>query len=400
MRVTSTSSVLALERLIVLRWLALTILTVIVAIAVRGVGVALPSDKLAPILAAQAGMNLLSQWRLRSREPVGAMELSGHLVADTTVLGMLLYFTGGWYNPFISLLLVPVVLAAASLPFAACVASTVYAVFLYSMLARYYLPLPLSGERAMHLHILGMWITFVLSAVLVVGFMLRLRSELAQSDMALAQARDAKARDERILALGIQAASTVHELATPLNTLAVGLENLRMLSSGEQKAELCRMEQQAERCRTVLQRLRDTDRQTPQIVPLGAWLDGVLRDWQVVRPGRLELAIDGALAARMLRLDDVLRQALFNLLDNAARVSPVPPHLAARLEDGRLVLEIFDRGPGYDEQALAVPAGIGLLLTRAAVERVGGVLELGRQLSGGTRAAILLPLHKMDPGHV
>ena len=395
-----TSFAVALERLVALRWIALAMLAVVVAVVRWVLGVALPSGTLALILAVQAGLNLLSRRRLHAGVAVGAMEYGAHLLADTTAWGVLLFLAGGWYNPFVSLLLVPVVLAAATLPKAGSVALAGYAVLAYSLLARYHLSLPISGEHAMRLHLLGMWFNFVLSAVLVVGFMLRLRGQLTQRDAALDQAREAALRDERVLALGVQAASTVHELATPLNTLAVGLDNLRLLRPGEQGAELQRMEQQVARCRRVLQQLRETGREGPRVAPLGGWLEDIVRDWQVVRPdSRLELAVDAALAKRQLRLDDALRQAIFNLLDNAARASAEPLRMAARLEREAVELEIVDRGPGYEDATPAHALGIGLLLTRAALERLGGDLQLGRHSEGGTRALIRLPLYRMSAGH-
>ncbi len=387
----------ALARLAMVRWLSLAILTGLGGLSWEILRLDLPYRLLALVLVMQAAFNLYTSWRCRQGGPPGMGELCGHIVADLSFLGLLLYFTGGWLNPFVSFLLVPVVLAAAVLPPALAVACGFYGVLIYSLLARYYVVLPVAGERAMRLHILGMWFNFVLSAGIIILFMLRLRRELGARDAALERAREQVLRDERLLALGIQAASTAHELATPLNTLALGVENLPLLPAIQQREEIRRMGEQIARCKAVLQGLREAGRRGPQAAALGPWLGKILRDWEAARPQiRVELGVDDALASRVLMLDDVLRQAIFNLLDNAARASSEPLRMAVRQVGEAVELEILDRGPGYEPQDPLAPRGIGLLLTRAAVERLGGRLALDKRAQGGTRAAILLPLTNLS----
>ena len=161
------------------------------------------------------------------------------------------------------------------------------------------------------------------------------------------------------------------------------------------------MGQQIARCKAVLKDLREAGQREPEAAALRPWLEKILRDWQVVRPqSRVELTVDQPLAPRVLMLGDALRQAIFNLLDNAARASVQPLRMTARLAGEVLELEITDQGPGYEPEELTPPRGIGLLLTRAAIERLGGRLELSQRHEGGTRAAIFLPLSSLGRRHV
>ena len=57
---------------------------------------------------------VFAAWRLTQPWPVREVETIGHVAVDTLVLGSLLYFTGGASNPFVTLLLVPIALAAES----------------------------------------------------------------------------------------------------------------------------------------------------------------------------------------------------------------------------------------------------------------------------------------------
>jgi len=71
-----------------------------------------------PLLPLLLGIGVLAvfavfaAWRLAQPWPLREWEAVCHIAFDTLVLGYLLYFTGGASNPFITLLLVPIALAA------------------------------------------------------------------------------------------------------------------------------------------------------------------------------------------------------------------------------------------------------------------------------------------------
>ena len=94
------------------------------------------------------------------------------------------------------------------------------------------------------------------------------------------------------------------------------------------------------------------------------------------------------------------------MLDNAAHATLANErdYVAVRVScrDGRLDIAVTDEGTGLDptlsEIGLRVVStkdgglGIGILLSRAALERFGGQLELANRPTGGVEAQIHLPL--------
>jgi two-component system sensor histidine kinase RegB len=103
-----------------------------------------------------------------------------------------------------------------------------------------------------------------------------------------------------------------------------------------------------------------------------------------------------------------LRQAIVNLLDNAADASPQSVELDCSWGADRLRLEIRDCGPGLNAEAqtrvgrgffstkpLGQGNGIGLLLAKATFERLGGQLRLDGRSGGGVRALLELPLDSL-----
>jgi hypothetical protein len=78
-----------------------------------------------------------------------------------------------------------------------------------------------AGEHAAHgsgfaLHVLGMWLNFVISVGVVAFFLTRMAAALKESERELAAAREAALRNEQILSLGTLAAGAAHQLGTPL----------------------------------------------------------------------------------------------------------------------------------------------------------------------------------------
>lgn len=95
-------------------------------------------------------VNLLTWWRLSLDYPVGNLELFLQLCLDVNALTVLLYFGGGSTNPFVSLYLLPLVLAAATLPRRYTWGMAALTVACYSLLMVWYVPLPSGDAHAGH----------------------------------------------------------------------------------------------------------------------------------------------------------------------------------------------------------------------------------------------------------
>ena len=163
-------------------------------------GFTLPFGPLLVVIAIFAALNLVTWLRLRWLErPVGEQELFLHLFSDVLILAALLYFSGGSTNPFVSLFLLPLTLAAAALPGRYTWAIAVSALVCYSLLMVWYYPLPHRHGINFNMHVVGMWFGFVLSAILISYFAVKMSATLRERERALAQAREDALRDERLV---------------------------------------------------------------------------------------------------------------------------------------------------------------------------------------------------------
>jgi two-component system sensor histidine kinase RegB len=431
-----------LARLIVLRRVEVLAQALVLLLAAGWLRIPL---EVLPMATATVGLslfNLYSQWRLGQQQPVSEREYFCQLLPDVAALTLLLYYAGGSANPFVSLFLLPLTIAAATLPTRYIWAMAGITLGAYTFLMFYNLPLPPpqgdlarldellarasglaaeSGEHAGHdggfaLHVLGMWFNFVVSALIVAVFLSRLAATLRERERQLGDARQREQeralRHEQILALGTLAAGAAHKLGTPLSTMAVVLRDLE-LEHGQAPGlgeDLSLLRQQVDQCkRTLTQVLASAGAarerggaDQPPALPFPQWLNELLDGWRVLRPRvRVDYLAEEDTAAPLVRADPSLEQALINLLDNAADASPGGVEVRSRYETSRpdqadyCIIEFLDRGPGLDpslSQRLGQPgvstkddptqaggSGIGLFLTQATLERFGGCLELSNR---------------------
>jgi two-component system sensor histidine kinase RegB len=408
----SSSLRLNQRRAVILRWWLLTAIMIAVSAAPTLLGIALPRAPMFAVVVLMAGFNGYVQWRARSDEQgVGASELFGQLCVDLVALTILLYLSGGAANPLISFLLVPVAVAALSLPGMLTALTALLAVALYSLLMWQFLPLSVGdAERAARLHLAGMWLTFVVSATMIAWFVARMTSSIRERDRRLAAARDQALRDERVVALGALAAGAAHELGTPLATIAVVVGELERDANlgADARNDLALVREQIGRCKGIVSSLAaraGTLRpEQLRVQDAGAWLRDVRRRWQAVRPrtnSRLTLEGDGGVP--LIMTEPTLEQAVTNLLNNAADASDAKIDIKVVWDATKVRITIEDGGPGFPADVLHLAgreplparkggAGIGLLLAFSAVERLGGHILLDNMPEGGGRADIELPI--------
>lgn len=361
----------------------------------------LPVPALSLLLILHLLLNGVAWARLRAGG-TPLFELAIHLTADAALIAALVYLTGGYANPFISLLLVPLILASVTLPALFAWGMAFWVGGLYTLLMEHYRPLALrvSAEAAVDLHLLGMWLNFLLTAALVAAFAGRLAAALRRRDAQLAQAREDRLRDEQLFALGVQAAAAAHDLATPLASLRLTLDDLRRDYAGDDELEapLTLLAEQSGRMQQVLARLGDAARARGAALepPLatGDWLARLVEHWGLLRP-EARVHIEAAADLPIQAHDAGLEAVLMTLLNNAADVSEEVITLRAGREEGRLVIEVLDRGPGLASDTAKTGKGgwgVGLDLARATLARLGGHLELTVRPQGGVRARVELPV--------
>jgi two-component system sensor histidine kinase RegB len=403
-----------LRRLVALRSVAVIVQLVTLTAVWQILELALDWLPMLLTTAALAAINLLTWLRLRSDRPVHNPELFAQLCLDVLALSVLLYYGGGSTNPFVSLYLLPLVIAAATLPGRYTWGMALLTAACYSVLMFYYVALPHNhhdhnSDSAFSTHVLGMWLGFVISAVVVAYFVAQMAQAVRSRDEMLARVREEILRNERIVALGTQAAGAAHEMGTPLSTMAVVIGELRHDLDVAQPAlqdSLAILDDQVRGCKRILDKILANAQASgaTTLQPAHELMAEVLGEWQLLRPtAAYRYSHSTALPAPLLSVDITLRAALLNLLNNAVDASPQTIDIHSHWDSTRFILEIHDQGAGLNEEAARMAGsaffstksdghGLGLLLANASIERLGGTVRLRNRHGGGATTELTLPI--------
>lgn len=405
-----------LQRLFLLRNIALVAQCVTFALAHWVLEMQLPWTEMVAVAALLAALNLVTWVRLRRNWPVSSIEFFAQLLVDVLALSALLYFSGGSTNPFISLYLLPLTIAAAALPWIYTWAMAAITISCYTLLLFYYVPLPHDHSEhtsEFNLHVSGMWLAFVLSTVLIAWFVVKMGTSIRERDKDLALAREQALRNEQIIALGTLAAGAAHELGTPLATMAVVTGELQKErpENSEFQHDVKILRDQIMHCKRILtQLLADVGQARAEDASgqaVDRFLQQVLDKWQLMRPMvKFSYRSSGVQPAPQILGAHLLSQSILNLLNNAADASLDRVEIESRWDQQELLLEILDYGKGLSEEAVqragqafftSKPGqgfGIGLFLANANIERFGGSVSLTNREGGGARTQVRLPLIK------
>lgn len=355
-------------------------------------------------------------YALRSRGSTGVTPTLAvaHLAVDIAELTWAIAWSGGAMNPFVSLFLVPIALATLALPVRQILLVATLATLGYALAASLGPTLPhIHGLAGIFdLHLWGMAVNFALSAIVFVAVLTRLAALRDAREREIASLREQSARAEGILGLATHAAAMAHALNTPLGTLTLMLDDLVIDSSAQPQlqADIERARAVVALCRDQVRKLaHDAHPDSHAVESLPRYVEALIERWELLRPS-MRLLRDIDLPDIPLRADPAVAHLLQALLDNAADASAQQNHsdvhLQLRVRDDALCGEIRDHGGAALEQrpwtgslyasSKVDGLGVGLALSHATVERLGGELSL-QAGPGGALTRFRLPLRKLRP---
>ena len=380
----------------------------------------LPIGTLALVLAGEGLLNL-GLWAVSRRAHATDAVIAAVMLADALVLTMVLDLTGGAANPFSTLYLVNVALAAVLLPprwswlILGVSLGGFAGLFAHERMygPAHHIHPDMGLEGLIRTHLAGMWLALALASVFVVFFVQRLTYVLAVRERELRETRTRAVQREKLAALATLAAGAAHELSTPLSTIAIVAKELqRSLKDSvtpEVRADLQLVRDQIARCREILDRMsaQSGANMGEPFVSIGVsqWIEGALSALVARDRVRVEVVAPAGEAA-IFGPPKALAETLRGLLKNAVQASPAGAEVVLRtaIAEGRVQATVVDRGKGMAPEVLArvgepffttkVPGegmGLGLFLTRALAEQLGGEFRITSSPGAGTEATIDLP---------
>lgn len=223
--------------------------------------------------------------------------------------------------------------------------------------------------------------------------------------------------------MGQLAARVAHEINNPL----AGIQNAFLLVRGAIPEDhphyrfVGAIEREIARIAAVTRQLYETYRPdhllANQSSVILAVSDAVSFLEQVNRGRQVQIVTDMSRAPSLVPVPDaLLRQTLYNLVQNAVDVSPPggTVTVTAVVVENQCILRVADEGPGVplairerifdpffstkDRSTKTGGMGIGLALVRQSVLAVGGRISVHDRPGGGTAFEVCLPMTPLDTG--
>jgi len=403
-------------------------------------GASLPLDGLWLVLWGAFCSNLALRWWSRPSDAWLIGWMGGAIALDTVALTVLLALTGGPTNPFSFFYLVYVVLAILILPQRWGWLLAVGALLCYGALFWGW-----EGAHAHHLHsplhmkmhLEGMWLAYAITSGFVAWFVSRTKWALTVQAAKIRSFQSLHARNEKLAALAALAGGAMHEMATPLSTIALVAKELQYtLQHPTQDADLSNktrtlliedtdlsnktrtlliedtllIRQQVELCHRILRELvhqagdsLGEAHQSVRLVDLFAMACQEVDDKERIEQEVSEDAKERMLSVPLQAMTRVLRGILRNAIDASDITGRIV--LSARCHSGMIEIAVRDQGCGMRPEVAAQagepffttkPAGqghgLGLFLARTVAEHLGGKMLFDTTLGKGTTVFLQFPL--------
>jgi len=267
----------------------------------------------------------------------------------------------------------------------------------------------------MSVHLVGMWIAFVLGALLITFFTGKISEVLRQREQEVLTMQTQLSKQERLTSLVTLAAGAAHEMATPLATIAIAAKELeheaRSRPSQDPIVEDARLiRSEVDRCRGILERMSargaEPRGEAPTAINAEQLLEKVRGEFPASR--RPRILIDGGAHGQPIVVPVTPTiQALAALVKNGLEASSAeqPVLLGVESNLAGLRFTVKDEGHGMSPEVLSrvtepffttKPAGkgmgLGTFLVHLFAERLGGKLRFETEAGQGCRAILELPL--------
>lgn len=390
-----------LRTFIATRWLAVIGQLLAIVFVQFALGFDLPMTACLVVIAASAWLNVVLMLVFPTQRLARPLEASFQFGFDVVQVAVLIGLTGGLSNPFLLMLLAPVSVAAVSLPPRR--ATLVALLAFVCVTAMAFISLPLVGPEGYLFAIPPVfeWGHYG-AATIGLAFFAISAIRVTQDETRLVKALDAAqivmAREQKISALGALAAATAHELGTPLATIHLVAKEMAadLQPDDPRRADVELLSEQAERCRTILGRLGETQEPGDIVhahLPLSALLDEASapygsRGINLVARTRAD---ESATSRRVpvLKRSPELFHALGAFIENAVSFAAHTVAVTAVYGDELVTIIIEDDGPGFSPSVLprlgepylsergvgnsgGGNMGLGFFIAKTLVERTGG----------------------------
>ena len=334
---------------------------------------------------------------------------SSFLMYDIIQLSILLFLTGGIFNPFAILLIVPTIVSSTFLSMGSTIILGSVTIFLLFVLTFFNMPLPGMEEYILsfpNYYVTGILISLIIGLVFLSYFGIRFAGETKKRSDALNKLQQILAKEYELESLGGQAAAAAHSLGTPLATISVVAKEMRKEVGDNSKLtkDIDLLISQTKRCSEILKKISQKKIISDEFLSSMGFedlLEEIIKSFKESSEKNIKLNTDKDINKIDIKRNPELVYGLRNFIGNAVKFSNQNILISIISDNINLYILIEDDGPGFPEdiiKALGEPyiksrsklskdnkgLGLGTFLGKTLLERQSAVIsfENGSSLNG------------------
>ena len=335
------------------------------------------------------------------------------LVFDLIQLSTLLYLTGGIFNPFCFLLIIPAIVSSTFLSMGTTIILGVITSLLLLTLSFFHLPLP--GEEMNLLHFpdfykIGIVISIFIGLIFLSYFGIRFAGETKKRSEALNKLQEVISKEYELESLGGQAAAAAHSLGTPLATISVVAKELKkeIGSDKEISKDIDLLISQTKRCSEILKQI--SRKQIEEDVFLSSikfedLLEEIINSFKETSSKEIDLDLEDDKNKINIERTPEIIYGLRNFIGNAVKFSKSKVKIYLKSDSQKVEIKINDDGPGIPDDVidkigepyikskskelnLNSGLGLGTFLGKTLLERQGAILSFKK--NNGLGGALII----------
>ncbi len=335
------------------------------------------------------------------------------LVFDLIQLSILLYLTGGIFNPFCFLLIIPAIVSSTFLSMGTTIILGVITSLLLLTISFFHLPLP--GEEMNLLHFpnfykTGIVISIFIGLIFLSYFGIRFAGETKKRSEALNKLQEVISKEYELESLGGQAAAAAHSLGTPLATISVVAKELKkeIGSDKEISKDIDLLISQTKRCSEILKQI--SKKQIKEDVFLSSikfedLLEEIINSFKETSSKEIDLDLEEDNNKINIERTPEIIYGLRNFIGNAIKFSKSKVIIYLKSDSQKIEIKINDDGPGIPDDVidkigepyikskstelnLNSGLGLGTFLGKTLLERQGAKLSFKK--NNGLGGALII----------
>jgi len=325
--------------------------------------------------------NIVLQFNIRTNQ-LKDLSSSLFLTYDLLQLSALLYLTGGIFNPFALLIIIPTIVSSTFLSMGTTIILGTLTIGLLFLLKEYHKILPgldIYNFNFPEYYLAGALVSIIIGLVFLSYFGIRFSGETKKRSEALDKLQQVMAKEYELDSLDGQAAAAAHSLGTPLATISVVAKELKKEIGDKSKhsKDLDLLISQSKRCSDILKKISKkeiSDDQFINLIKVESLLEEIIISFEETSDKKITLLENGDKNKINIKRSPEIVFGLRNFIGNAIKFADKEVRIKLISDEKNLVLIVNDDGPGFAEDIIKL---IGEPYLKSRSKQITGKAGLG-----------------------